>query len=169
MNNEINNNNINNNMNNNINLNTNINTNEKSNVSNNGINIFLIIISFCAGLLLMFVVMLLLQDKCEECKKCPEIHIGEEVELPLDDQNVFDLLHDIASKIYEKEEYKNLNKDSDGVYYATLTDIENLNYDVSSLSHCVQNSPLVYFDVENKISEKYEGYPIQIAIKCVNE
>lgn len=160
---------INNNMNNNINLNTNINTNETNNVNNGGINIFLIIISFCAGLLLMFVVMLLLQDKCEECEKCPEIQIGEEVELPLDDQNVFDLLHDIASKIYEKEEYKNLNKDSDGVYYATLTDIKNLNYDVSSLSHCVQNYPLVYFDVENKISEKYEGYPIQIAIKCVNE
>lgn len=135
----------------------------------NNVNIFLVTIAFCAGLLMMFVIMVLIQEKCELCEKCPELQIGEKVELPLDDQNVFDLLHNISTKIYEKEEYKTLNKNSEGIYYATLTDIKNLNYDISSLSHCVQNYPLVYFDVDNKISEKYEGYPIQIVIKCVNE
>lgn len=135
----------------------------------NKINILLVIFSFFFGALCMFFMILFTKKDCEVCKKCDEVQLGEEVNFPIEQQNVFDLLYDYASKIYEKEEYKQLNKNDDGMYYATLNDIDKLNYDVSSLGHCAQNYPLVYFDVNNTIVDKYEGYPIQIVIKCTRE
>ncbi len=135
----------------------------------NKINILLIFLSFFLGSFCMFFMILFTKKDCEVCEECKEIQLGEKVEFPIDEQNVFDLLYDYGSKIYEKKEYNNLNKNSDGIYYATLNDISKLNYDVSSLSHCAQNYPLVYFDINNKIVDKYEGYPIQIVIKCTRE
>lgn len=135
----------------------------------NNINIVFIAAAFLLGSAITFFILTITKKECEVCKKCEKIEIGETVEMPLEQQNDFDLLYSLASKIYESKQYEKLNLSEDGMYYATINDVKNLNYDVSLLSHCVQNYPMIYFDINNKSTVKYEGYPIQIVSKCVYE
>ena len=132
----------------------------------NKLNILLIIIAFILGLVVMFGITVLTKEKCPVCEKCDFVVKEEEKELSSDEKSMFTLLSDISKKMYEKNEYTNLNKNNDGVYYATLTDIANLNYDVSSLSKCDQNNPFIFFDIDNKMAESYENEPIQVSVSC---
>jgi len=132
--------------------------------------ILLMCISFVVGVLLMLVVNLVTTKECEVCEKCENTATRhDDVKLSASEKEMFNLLNDISVKMYDNNEYTNLNKNAEGVYYATLEDMSNLSYDVSSLSHCDQKLPKIFFDVEYKMAEKYENKPLQISITCVQE
>ena len=86
------------------------------------INIFFIVAAFLLGAVITFFIFTLTKKDCEICEKCDEFKIGEEVKLPLEEENVFDLLYDYASKRYEKKEYEKLKVCYiDQVYHKEIT------------------------------------------------
>ena len=134
------------------------------NKKNNSILVF--IIGFVVGLVVMFAFTFFTKEKCEVCEKCDNNTEEKTDELSKTEKEMFDLLNGVAKEVYSKNQYTNLNKNEQGVYYATLLDLSNLNYDVSSLSHCDQKNAMVFFDVDKKMSQSYEKEPIQISVSC---
>lgn len=94
-------------------------------------------------------------------------NIEEKIELDDEQQKLFDLLYKYGKEIYEKEEYKNFQKNENDVYYATKEDLSTLGYDISSiLEDCDQKTPIIFFDVDNKLLDEYSAEPLQIVLKC---
>ena len=132
-------------------------------------NLIFVIVAFVLGVLITSLCFIFFSKECEVCKECEKCETKKEDKLDVDEQKMFDLLHNISKEVYQKEEYSSLKKNEQGVYYATLLDLSNLNYDVSSLSHCAQNLEVIFFDIDNKLFDKYENEPIQISVTCVGE
>jgi hypothetical protein len=130
-------------------------------------NLIFVIVAFVLGVLITSLCFIVFSKECEVCKECEKCETTKEDKLEVDEQKMFDLLHNISKKVYQKEEYLSLKKNDQGVYYATLEDLSKLNYDVSSLSHCEQDQQVIFFDIDNKLFDKYENEPIQISVTCV--
>lgn len=77
------------------------------------------------------------------------------------------VLYNYAIEIYNEKKYLELGVDKRGVYYATKFDLEALEYDTSLLDEkCNNGSPIIYFDVDNKLNESYEFEPITFNPFC---
>lgn len=90
------------------------------------------------------------------------------VNLSEEEQELFNQLVKYGKDIYAKETYKTLNKDSNGVYFATLDDLSKLGYDVTVLkTNCRHDRAMIYFDVDHIMFDKYESMePLQYVINC---
>ena len=82
---------------------------------------------------------------------------------------MFNLLDAVSKEVYKKNEYTSFSKDDKGVYYATLSDLTRLKYDVSLLSNCEQDQAVIFFDIDHIMATSYENEPIQISVTCVSE
>ena len=132
-------------------------------------NLIFVIVAFVLGVLITSLCFIVFSKECEVCKECEKCASNEEKaegEFTLDEEKMFNLLNDIAKDIYEKKEYINLNKNEEGIYYATFPDLSNLSYDVSDYLNCDQKRPMIFFDIEHKMADKYEREPLQISVSC---
>lgn len=82
-------------------------------------------------------------------------------------QDLVQVLYTYGVEIYNNKKYKDLGKDERGIFYATKYDLTLMNYDVSLIpEECTMERPIIYFDVENKLSESYEFEPIVYDVFC---
>ena len=89
------------------------------------------------------------------------------VELDDEEQEVFSSLLTYGKEIYEEKGYTNFKKDENGVYYATINDLIEKNYDTSMIDEsCDKDAPIIFFDIDHKMFDDYETEPLQIVISC---
>lgn len=92
------------------------------------------------------------------------------IELTDEEQETFNTLSSYGKDIYAKETYKTLKKDEKDIYYATIKDLEVLGYDISIIDEsCDKTIPVIYFDVDHKLTNNYELEPLQFVINCNNK
>lgn len=78
---------------------------------------------------------------------------------------VYNSLFELSSILYKNNSYLSLPKNANGTYYLTVSEYKKRNYNPEFIdSNCLDDFPLVYFDVENK--DKYDGDPISIVRDC---
>ena len=78
---------------------------------------------------------------------------------------VYNSLFELSSILYKNNSYLSLPKNDNGAYYLTVFEYKKRNYNPEFIdSNCLDDFPLIYFDVENK--EKYDGDPIYIVKDC---
>lgn len=81
--------------------------------------------------------------------------------------NLSQVLYTYAIEIYNNKKYESLSKNEKGVYYASKYDLELMNYDISMIpEECTADKPLIYFDIDKKMSESYEFEPITFNTFC---
>lgn len=92
------------------------------------------------------------------------------VELTDDEKKKFDTLNNYGKEIYNNSGYVDFSKSEDGIYYATIEDLEKLGYDVTIFDKsCNKKSPVIYFDIDHKLVDNYIDAPISFVIECPNE
>lgn len=123
--------------------------------------ILLVILSGVVGYKLGFK-----NKKCNQ--ECNEV-VNDKIELNEDQRENFKILSSYGKDIYNTEKYKNLDKDEQGVYYASIKDLEDMEYDVSLINlNCNENTPIIYFDADYKLTNNYTNEPIQYVLNCEN-
>ena len=89
------------------------------------------------------------------------------VELDDEEQKAFDSLLIYGKEIYEKEGYTVFEKDDRGVYYATINDLIEKNYDTSMIDeNCGKDEPIIFFDIDHKLLDNYDAEPLQVVVRC---
>lgn len=89
------------------------------------------------------------------------------VELDDEEQKAFDSLLIYGKEIYEKEGYTDFEKDDRGVYYATINDLIEKNYDTSMIDeNCGKDEPIIFFDIDHKLLDNYDAEPLQVVVRC---
>lgn len=91
-------------------------------------------------------------------------------ELTDNQKKLFDKLNVYGKEIYNNSLYLDFSKSEDGLYYATIEDLEKLEYDVTIFDNsCSKKSPVMYFDVDHKLADNYVDAPISFVIECQTE
>lgn len=82
-------------------------------------------------------------------------------------RNLSNILANYGYELYSNEKYLTFNKTSDGVYYASKTDLLNLNYDISLIDkNCKEDDAIIFFDVDNIMNSNYGDIPVTFRISC---
>ena len=88
-------------------------------------------------------------------------NLNNVLEFNSEEQKIIDSLNKYGEEIYNNKEYLNFNKDKQGVYYASINDLEKLGYDISVIDkECTLDEPIIYFDVDNIMNNEYYDIPL---------
>lgn len=94
-------------------------------------------------------------------------NLNNVLEFNSEEQKIIDSLNKYGEEIYNNKEYLNFNKDKQGVYYASINDLEKLGYDISVIDkECTLDEPIIYFDVDNIMNNEYYDIPLIYIINC---